>query len=291
MKQYKNRIIVAMDFSESSVNALRTAIKFAEMHDSKKVLLHVLESSGGIFGRKKMNKMQEELAEQKFRELQQQFEGVDLVLHIEEGSPSKVIVDFAEKIKAEMIIMGAQGWDSEDSKHSIGTHGIKVVRNAPCPVVTVKRENPKPEFKKILIPVDMDLGMKEIRGFLKDFKGKYEDHIELITVLHEKQAADQKTMDKATIYMGKEKLVLGKLGFKNVDVDIIVNNDVVKAIDDYADSHESEIDLIMMETHGRSGINRMMSGSVTEAVLNHTGLPVFSLRPEEKGSSYGSVGY
>ncbi len=293
MKQYKNRIIVAMDFSESSINALRTAIRFSEMHQSKMVLLHVLEppNIAQWFGRKKFQNMQEELAEKKVQELKVAFKDADLVLHAEEGNPSKVIVDFSFAIKAEMIVMGSSGWSSEGKKHTIGTHGIHIVRNAGCPVVTVKRINKNPQFKKILIPVDMELGMKDIRGFLKDFKGKYQDHIELITVLNDKHLHDPKAMDHATIYMGKERLMLMKQGFKNVDVEIIKSNDVVKAIDDYADSHENEIDLIMMETHGRTGLNRMMSGSVTEAVLNHTGLPVFSLRPELKGQSFGSVGY
>jgi nucleotide-binding universal stress UspA family protein len=45
-----------------------------------------------------------------------------------------------------------------------------------------------------------------------------------------------------------------------------------------AAAHESGADLIAMATHGRTGLNRLLFGSVAEAVLRHAPIPVFMIR-------------
>ena len=63
---------------------------------------------------------------------------------------------------------------------------------------------------------------------------------------------------------------------------------VVRAIDqgvpdekilDYAD--KNEIDAIVMGTKGRTGVNRVLLGSVAEEVIRHSSVPVMTVRPEE----------
>jgi nucleotide-binding universal stress UspA family protein len=44
---------------------------------------------------------------------------------------------------------------------------------------------------------------------------------------------------------------------------------------------ETGADLIAMSTHGRSGLGRLLFGSVAEAVLRHADVPVFLLRATE----------
>lgn len=62
-----------------------------------------------------------------------------------------------------------------------------------------------------------------------------------------------------------------------VDVDAVVGPDVGSAIVGYA--QERAVDLIAMATHGRSGISRLLQGSVAESVLRHTQVPML-LYPE-----------
>ena len=56
--------------------------------------------------------------------------------------------------------------------------------------------------------------------------------------------------------------------------------DPAQEIVDCAD--EEEMDLIVMATHGRSGVSRLVLGSVAERVLRHTPVPVVMLRPASK---------
>ena len=53
---------------------------------------------------------------------------------------------------------------------------------------------------------------------------------------------------------------------------------IAESIVDYANTHE--IDLILIATHGRSGINRWMHGSIADRVLRSSSTPVLMVRPD-----------
>ena len=57
-----------------------------------------------------------------------------------------------------------------------------------------------------------------------------------------------------------------------VTTDVLVGERVQDAVGKYAKKHDA--DLIAMATHGRSGIRRALMGSVAEACLRHTSVPV-----------------
>jgi nucleotide-binding universal stress UspA family protein len=79
-------------------------------------------------------------------------------------------------------------------------------------------------------------------------------------------------------YLGR--FVRQHLGGSN-DVDtVVIENQAVPAI--LLTAEKNRADMIVMGTHGRSGINRLMLGSVTEKVLHETDRPVLTV-PGKKG--------
>ncbi len=54
-----------------------------------------------------------------------------------------------------------------------------------------------------------------------------------------------------------------------------------QTIIDYANDHK--VDLIAIATHGRSGLKRLVFGSVAEFVLRESGLPILLIKPKEIG--------
>ncbi|NOX64098.1 MAG: universal stress protein [Chloroflexi bacterium] len=66
-------------------------------------------------------------------------------------------------------------------------------------------------------------------------------------------------------------------GHFTVDIDVIEADDVAAAIVQYAREHD--VDLIMMSTHGRGGLSRLVFGSVAEEVVRQAPCPVWVLRP------------
>jgi nucleotide-binding universal stress UspA family protein len=62
---------------------------------------------------------------------------------------------------------------------------------------------------------------------------------------------------------------------------VIVKGDPASEILDYAKNHD-DIDLIIMATHGDSGVVRWLVGSVSERVVLHSTVPVMSIPPKSR---------
>jgi nucleotide-binding universal stress UspA family protein len=72
-------------------------------------------------------------------------------------------------------------------------------------------------------------------------------------------------------------------GIRRVDT-MRMDHDVAHAIHDYA--RKRHIDLIVMATHGRSGLARFWLGSKTEEVMRSAPCPVLVIRPEPEAADF-----
>ena len=89
----------------------------------------------------------------------------------------------------------------------------------------------------------------------------------------EQIAADEA---KAKKYLEKQAQSLKGLGIKTDCV--VVIGDPGSSIVDYAE--KNAIDLIAIATHGRSGLRRILFGSVAEYVIKHSKLPILLIKPK-----------
>lgn len=64
-----------------------------------------------------------------------------------------------------------------------------------------------------------------------------------------------------------------------VKLELIDSADIPTSICDYARSED--IDLIVMSTHGRTGISRLLFGSVARAVMEHIDTPILLVHPHK----------
>ena len=77
----------------------------------------------------------------------------------------------------------------------------------------------------------------------------------------------------ASVHAAKQSFVAAGIA---VDSTVVESNNPWRGIVDTADS--LQIDLIVMGSHGRSGLEKLVLGSVAQAVLSHTKLPVLVVR-------------
>jgi len=81
---------------------------------------------------------------------------------------------------------------------------------------------------------------------------------------------------KAKTYLNKKAKSLEEMG---IDTEcVVIAGNPGTTIVDYAE--KNDIDLIAIATHGRSGIKRMIFGSVAEYVLRNSKLPILLIRPK-----------
>jgi len=136
------RILVPLDFLESTVEVLRTAAAFAREYRATVTLLHVVKPDGSHarrnLSRERLIEELSEAGEVQIRKLVDVIWGEEISTDVvvASGTPYLQIVNEARETNADMIIMAGQGAVGAWGFFRRGT-AAKVVRYAPCPVLVV----------------------------------------------------------------------------------------------------------------------------------------------------------
>ncbi len=141
------KILYPTDFSECSETALAYAIDFAREYGAKLTVLHVVQVPDpyGPYEAWAFNRhaVEEQLLEVSRQHIAEQLEGkvpmgVEVDVQTAAGLPSRVIVDLAERDAYDLLVVGTHGRGG--FTHIImGSVAERVVRHAPCPVLTVRQ--------------------------------------------------------------------------------------------------------------------------------------------------------
>ena len=145
------KILVPVDFSEHSAAALAAAVELASVFGSKLHLLHCYQiQPGGVspYGIAIPPSYFAEIRDAASRQLAEwQEKNVPTAIPVDattmSESPSEAIIMTANKIGADLIVMGTRGLSG--FKHvMLGSVAERTVRLAPCPVMTVHATGSKP---------------------------------------------------------------------------------------------------------------------------------------------------
>jgi nucleotide-binding universal stress UspA family protein len=286
-------IVVPLDFSPTSIEALSYAIPVAKKIGAAVHLVHVSDKKE---------------ASEKFRPEEVTVETVEWIDflrdrlslihqkylpprrskndHVRAGEPYEGICDLAREIDAGLIVIGTRG-QGGFSRMLLGSTAERVVRFASCPVLVVRqREHTQPpEFRlrKILTPVDFSqnsmCGALYGAFFAKTFDAK-------LLLLHVFPGAMPDLASKNSKSLKKKDDVID-LHNARLDMEAFTQLDFLKgvkrateiragyAVDEICgEAAKAQVDLVVMATHGRSGFNRMFLGSVAEHVVRYARCPV-----------------
>ena len=139
------KILVAIDFSDASAQALGYALKFAAQFDSQLLLLHVLHDPAeapGFYSSKKAGKKVLRNMEEAASGMMDEFVGKYLKkwtkfdARIIPGLPAEEIVRLSEKEKVDMIVIGTRGHGGL-KRLMLGSVTDRVIRACTCPVLAV----------------------------------------------------------------------------------------------------------------------------------------------------------
>jgi universal stress protein A len=151
------RILVPLDFSEFSYQALSFAMPFAEQFGAELVLIHVFEPRGYPLDSVIVPREMQDANVQMKRQAQQHLENARQQLlagknfpsrsMVRSGTPYQEICAAARELESELIIMGTHGHTG--LKHLyLGSTAERVVRHAPCPVLVVRKSNDRTKGKR-----------------------------------------------------------------------------------------------------------------------------------------------
>jgi nucleotide-binding universal stress UspA family protein len=150
------RILNPVDFDENSMEAVEAASEFARQNDGTVILLHVIpafpvprgpldDATGGL----PTYKIAEDEARAKLEEIaRKHLQGVENQLLVCLGNPAAAILGAATDFVADVIVMATHG-RTGFSRAFFGSIAEEVLREAPCPVLTVHSSTPM--FDHILL--------------------------------------------------------------------------------------------------------------------------------------------
>jgi nucleotide-binding universal stress UspA family protein len=148
-------------------------------------------------------------------------------------------------------------------------------------------------YKRVLVPLDGSLVAEGIIPFIMEIAGPLDLQVVLLRVLvpvppMAVEGTRQVVIEDCAKHRAEADEYLaalaGELRAKGVRVtkDVRRGEPVAEIL---AGAREAEADLIAMTTHGRSGLGRLLFGSVAEAVLRQAEVPVFLMRASDKAAA------
>ncbi len=198
------------------------------------------------------------------------------------GHPVDVILETAQSAKANLLILGARGLGAV-KELVLGSTSHRVVMHAPCSTLIIK--SAVSHIRKILLPIegqeDAEMALQFL--MLNPFAEPVEVEVFAVwpqpglpwpTTLGQSKLLEIQAIEQAEARM---KGVTDRLKEMNIACQARVGlGGPAYAILEQAKA--SQVDLIMMGTHGRGGLSRFLIGSVSHSVLHETTCPVLIVR-------------
>ncbi len=293
------KILWATDGSSEADDALSNAKYMAELTGAEIIGAHVIplptvllfESlSDDVEFKDWIIKVEDEFTK-KFAKIQKQlsksdikFEGVLL-----KGKPSEKLREFARKRNADLIVMGKHGHGLIGSL-LLGSETTKVVKASDKPVLITKAKKgrKKLSYKNILVPFDLAHKCHTALHTAMDIASASSGQITVIYALRLDMYAQDVPAGALNIVIKQsvsdlakevDRMVKEYKGPKDIKIktEVVHGLSVASTISTYAE--EKGTDIIVIHTHGRTGIKRVILGSVTDKVVNNATCTVLALNP------------
>lgn len=271
------RILVPIDFSPYSEKAQQIAVYLAQKTGARLLLVHCVYTplewnsltvrQQESYPQTVAHTVDAEIRLSKLAETKR-FDSVDLEFRVVHGTPYQQIVQQAARFKVDLIVMGTHGNEKID-RPFVGSNSQRVIRMAPCPVLSIKQDATVKIWKNMVLAADFQTpptkAFERVLPLIEALGSR-------VNLLFVNTPAHFRTTPQALQSME----AFGRK-FPNISFQYHVFNDVELAsgIVDFAKS--MDMDWIVMATHDRTHTPVYQLG-FTEAVLFHTEMPVVSLR-------------
>lgn len=278
-----NNILVPIDYSDTSSNALGYVINLSHSYQATIHLLHIIDpdtylsiNENGI----ELDLSQENIIQREKRKLAKiagniaEKERIVVHFHCVVGQVVQEIIQVADEISADMIAMGTHGLSGIKS-FFMGTNAFEVSKKSPCPVLTIPNNKKWRNFERVLFPVRSIPNALHKYSFAKKIIAKHESELIILALLDHDNA-------QKTNYLDKElKSLNEKLAEDNLKGYSIFSYTDSQAYTALKKSDELEVDLMVITADFNYSIEDYFVGPFTQQVLNHAKIPVLSIKPQE----------
>ncbi len=291
---FKN-ILVATDFSDSSRAAARAGLSLARKCLARLQFLHVVSYLEDVYNFSRFG-IPDQDWQSTIRNRLEDFFPAELYPNSERHlvighSNADEILKFARTHQSDLIVVGSRG-RSAIAKLLLGSVTQQMSRLSEIPVLIVKdaqhSESRYQGFERVLVPTDfsdaamkaLDVGLK-FANFLKadlhlvhvvDLPAMQEFHSHYPVQMPVPKSCELNT-DSVLQNMVANQQVIGNVKVATLSGEPV--SEIIRFV------HDNQIDFIVMGTHGRKGLERVLLGSVTAGVAARSKVPVMTVSSPE----------
>jgi nucleotide-binding universal stress UspA family protein len=273
-----NNIVVAIDFSESSINAFLHALSIAQKCNTDLDLVWVRKSAeekdkfdtGG--DPSKEVKIQFTTLIAKY---QPELPGNKISYKIRTGKVYKEIADEARESKAMLVVTGTHG-ASVFVEFWIGSNANRIVSLSPCPVITIRSGiDIAVPLSKIVLPIDSTTETRQKATFTGYLAKKHDAQIHILSLYRTKSKAIRRNVDTYSEQVAK---YFDEEGIKYLITTMEADN-IADSIIKYGKSVDAN--LISIMTQQESSTANLWMGPFAQQTVNRSPIPVLCIRPKE----------
>jgi nucleotide-binding universal stress UspA family protein len=284
------QILVPVDFEPQSQIALEQSYNLARLLPAEIVLLYVYDPPAGIkslFGASHDEEILKKL-EERLGELATQIRvetGLQVSTILETGQVYSKILETADKIQAQFVIMGTHSQPELPGSEVgvLGANSSRVLRSTKCPVVTINARHHYDGCRNILLPLDLTTESRQKVTWGIRIAKIYGAGIKVVSGIWSKN--DPAVRNRLKLLAGQVKQVIEKEGI-TCTVEIVegVENEkaLIPTVLNYA-KEQGDIDLIMIMTQQEAGVIQFFVGSRAQEFVRLSPIPVMSIAPKELG--------
>ncbi len=277
------KILVPIDFSETGMLALEHAGHMAGLAKADLILLHVLpvnqyhfeipEPELHIENYDRVNAIVEERLNEAVESLRERH-GVRARSLSAKGSVTREIIELANEEKVDLIVMGTHGAKGFEELF-IGSNAHKVVSVAKCPVITVQTHVTRVGFTNIVLPIDRSVHSREKVNIALRFADLYDAKIHILGLLENNEEHEN---DKLQIVLDQVQHAVEQANLRFSRQTVKGTNLAYEAM---RFGPEVNADLIVIMTEQESSITGVFLGPRAKQIVNHSRIPVMSIKPKE----------
>jgi nucleotide-binding universal stress UspA family protein len=283
MGKYR-KILVAVDGSESSRNALLQAFRFAVDEKCWITVTSVVQPYDGeieTLGVRDIRAALRKPCEDTLRDAQKLAEQERALIKTvcEEGEAHERIVDLADAENCDLIIIGRRGLRPVE-RMLVGRVTARVIGHSQRDVLVVPG-NTSVSWKTILLATDGSKYSAAAAERAIAFAQSYGGELKVLSVVdvptefyaEAPQAVDD-LIKKAKSYVADVKKQAEAAGVKAET--FVGEAEAYQAVNNLA--QEQKADMIVIGSHGRTGLRRLLMGSVAEKVIGYATCPVLVVK-------------
>ena len=276
------KFLVPTDFSAEADKALEIAASLAQKFQADVHFLNVIEPltgdnmtlTGGVdsqsmdslFIMKLMERNQKEVEKRANKSI---FMGLNTTATVHVNEIFTEIKEFSTTNAIDLVVMGSKG-SSGLSELLVGSNAERMTRNSATPVLIVKKSVENFEPKNIVFATNGEDGAKVVVEALNKFQSAFGATIHVLNVNTPNNFYRTRTMEKML------RDFVEASGLQNFTINIYNDANEEDGILNFAE--DVKADMIAIGTHARTGFSRILSSNISEDVVNHSNLPVLTVK-------------